>query len=92
MVLRTWDLFADRLIERFIEILDQYRPDKMRLLPGQVLWLAVATNEKCGYGKSMMRSRLVPVILTLISPEDLELMAEYRKTLQELRPHIVARV
>ncbi len=85
-------LICYRLIERFIEILDQYRPDKMRLLPGQVLWLAVATNEKCGYGKSMMRSRLVPVILTLISPEDLELMAEYRKTLQELRPHIVARV
>lgn len=85
-------LIADRLIERFLEIIDQYSPDKVRLLPGQVLWLAVATNEKCNYGKTMMRSRLVPVTLTLISAEDITLMVEHRKTFKELRPSIVARL
>jgi hypothetical protein len=85
-------LIADRLIGRFLEILDQYRPDQVRLLPGQVLWLAVAADEKCGYGKTMMRSRLVPVTLTLVSPEDIEQMAEERITFKELRPRIVARL
>ena len=85
-------LIADRLIVRFIEILDQYSPEKVRLLPGQVLWLAVAVNEKCGYGKTMLRSRLVPVILTLTSSEDIELMVEQKKTVKELRPFIVARL
>jgi hypothetical protein len=85
-------LIADRLIERFLEILDQYRPHQVRLLPGQVLWLAVAADEKCGYGKTMMRSRLVPVTLTLVSPEDIEGMAEERITFKELRPRIVARL
>lgn len=85
-------LIADRLIERFMEIIDQYSPTKVRLLPGQVLWLAVATNERCGYGKTMMRSRLTPVTLTLTSPDDIELMVEQRKTFKELRPRIVARL
>jgi hypothetical protein len=85
-------LIADRLIARFLEILDQYRPNAVRFLPGQALWLAVAVNEKCGYGKTMMRSRLVPVTLTVVSPEDIELMAEERTTFKELRPRIVARI
>lgn len=85
-------LIADRLIERFLDILDQYQPAKVRLLPGQVLWLAVAADEKCGYGKTMMRSRLVPVTLTLVAPSDIEQMAAERKTFKELRPQLVARL
>jgi Protein of unknown function (DUF1670) len=85
-------LIADRLIERFLEILDRYRSDKVRLLPGQALWLAVAVDEKCGYGKTMMRSRLVPVTLTLVAPSDIEQMAAERKTFKELRPQLVARL
>lgn len=85
-------LIADALIQRFLEILDEYTPERIRLLPGQLLWLAVATNEKTGYGKSMLNSKLVPVIVTVISPEDLELMAENRLSFKELRPRIVARI
>jgi hypothetical protein len=85
-------LIADSLIRRFLEILNEYSPDRIRLLPGQMLWLAVARGEKVGYGKSMMRSKLVPVIVTLISSEDLEAMANDRIPLRELRPRIVARI
>lgn len=85
-------LIADALIRRFLEILDKYSPERIRLLPGQLLWLAVATNEKTGYGKSMLKSKLVPVIVTVISPQDLELMAEERITFKKLRPRIIARI
>ncbi len=85
-------LIADGLIRRFLELLDGYSPDRIRLLPGQMLWLAVARNEKTGYGKSMLRSKLVPVVLTVLSSEDLEAMANDRKTVRELRPTVVARM
>lgn len=85
-------LIADGLIRRFLELLHDYSPDRVRLLPGQMLWLAVARNEKTGYGKSMLRSKLVPVVLTVLSSEDLEAMANDRKTLRELRPKVVARI
>jgi hypothetical protein len=85
-------LIADALVRRFLEILDAYSPDRIRLLPGQMLWLAVARGEKVGYGKSMLRSKLVPVILTVVSSEDLEAMANDRMTFQELRPRVVARI
>ena len=65
-------LIADALIKRFLGILDQYSPDHVRLAPGQILWLAVAKDERPGHNKTMMATRLVPVRLTLVAPEDLE--------------------
>jgi len=85
-------LIADGLIRRFLELSDAYSPDRIRLLPGQMLWLAVAREEKVGYGKSMLRSKLVPVVVTVVSSEDLEAMANDRKTLRQLRPGVVARI
>jgi len=85
-------LIADGLIRRFLEIVDAYAPDRIRLVPGQMLWLAVARGEKVGYGKSMLMSKLVPVVLTVLSSEDLEAMAEDRETYRQLRPGVVARI
>ncbi len=85
-------LIADALIKRFLEILDAFSPKKVCLLPGQVLWLAVDVHEKCGYGKPMFRSKLVPVILTLVSSADLQRMAEERVTMKELYPEITVRI
>jgi hypothetical protein len=85
-------LIADSLVKRFLEIIDEYAPERVRLLPGQMLWLAVAKDEKCGYGKPIYRCRMKPVVLTMISPEDLRRMAEDRLSLEELRPDIVARI
>lgn len=85
-------LIADSLINRFFEITNQYAPLNKRLLPGQILWLAVAVDEKIGYGKTMVQSKLVPVILTLVTPNDLELMAENKASFKDLRPKTVARI
>lgn len=85
-------LIADALIKRFLEILKEFSPDNITLLPGQVLWLAVDCHEKCGYGKSMLKTKLVPTILTLVSTEDLRLMAHERLPSKDLRPMVVARI
>jgi len=37
-----------------------------------MLWVAVAKEEKANYGKKMSSTRLVPVVLTVIDPSDVE--------------------
>jgi len=67
---------ADVLIQRLLAIIEEYTPLQKRLRPYQTLVLAVDKNEKFGYGKRMESCRLVPVMVTLISPEELQELAE----------------
>jgi hypothetical protein len=85
-------LIADALIGRFLAILDRYAPDRVRLLPGQVLWLAVRKDERPGQGKTLWATRLVAVKLTLVAPDDIDALANQRKIPRELRPQVAARV
>jgi hypothetical protein len=85
-------LIADSLISRFLEIVAEYTPEQKRILPGQVLWLAVAEDERTAPGKPLWKSRLVPVILTVVSSEDLESMANEGKNHMLMRPYVVARM
>jgi len=82
---------ADVLIQRFLAIIEGYAPLQKRLRPYQTLVLAVDKNERFGYGKRMESCRLVPVMVTLISPEELQELAEGVK-LRELRPGVAARI
>lgn len=85
-------LIADGLVRRFLEIVREYDPDKAMLLPGQMLWLAVDKNEKCGYGKPMYRCKMVPVVLTVITPTDLRRMADERLSPKDLWAETAARM
>lgn len=84
-------VIADVLIQRFLAIIEEYAPLQKRLRPYQTLVLAVDKNEKFGYGKRMESCRLVPVMVTLITPEELQELAEGVK-LHDLRPKIAARI
>lgn len=84
-------VIADVLIQRFLDIIEEYAPLQKRLRPYQTLVLAVDKHEKFGYGKRMEQCQLVPVIVNLITPEELQELAEGAKT-QELRPRIAARI
>ena len=64
-------LIADGLIHRFLEILDDFDPQRRTLLPGQVLWLAVSRHDRSRIDQPMWRSKLLPVQLTLLDPDDL---------------------
>jgi len=85
-------LIADVLIARLLQLVHEYSPENKKLLPGQALWLAVAADEKAGPGKPMCLTRLVPVILTIVDPAELESMAMERRSHIELRPASVARL
>ena len=84
-------VIAEVLIQRFLAIIEEYAPLQKRLRPYQTLVLAVAKNEKFGYGKRMESCQLVPVIATLITPEELQAVANGAR-LRELRPQIAARI
>lgn len=61
------ELFIDK-VEGLIE---QFYPPSKRLKMGQILWFAVARDEKHSYGKSMENTRIVPVVLTLVNHDDI---------------------
>ena len=61
------ELFVDKLLE-FVEA---YRIAADRLKPGQVLWPAVAVDERPGYRKPMTRTRQVPVVITVVNQDDI---------------------
>jgi len=84
-------VIADVLIQRFLAIIEKYAPLQKRLRPYQTLVLAVDKNEKFGYGKRMESCQLVPVMVTIITPEELQELADGAKR-HELRPKIAARM
>jgi len=84
-------LIADALIKRFLEILDEFSPESIRLLPYQTLVLGIDIKEKRGYGKRMVQTKLKPVIVTLFTPLELEELAN-GASLKKLRPNRVARI
>lgn len=92
------DLIADVLISRFLTIIERYAPPDptqsepgRRLRPYQTLVLAVDKNERFGYGKRMEACRLVPVIVSLVTPEELQELAAGTPW-PELRCRIAARI
>lgn len=65
------NMFADDVVK----IIEKREHDIGTLKPGQVLWYAVNKNDKWRYGKNATNTQLIPVKLTLITPNDLELLA-----------------
>jgi hypothetical protein len=84
-------VIADVLIQRFLALIEQYAPLQKRLRPYQALVLAVDKNEKFDYGKRMEQCQLVPVLVTLITPQELQQLAD-GATFSQLRPKITARI
>ena len=82
---------ADVLIERFLAIVEEYAPLQKRLRPYQTMVLAVDKNERFGYGKRMEQCQLVPVFVTIITPEELQALADGAR-LRHMRPQIAARI
>jgi hypothetical protein len=61
-------LFADRINELY----ERCHPPLSRVKVGQVLWLAVAANERPGRSKRIEDTRLVPILLDLVTREDID--------------------
>jgi hypothetical protein len=61
-------LFARRVEQLF----EQFHPDRSRLKVGQVLWAAVAADDPPARNKRIEDTRLVPVVLDLVTPQDID--------------------
>lgn len=64
------------LVKELKAIVEQYYPPLTNLRMGQMLWFAVAKEEKGGYGKCMKNLRLRPVVLSVVTYEDIQKRAE----------------
>ena len=56
-----------------VELVQRCYKESWKLDVGQVLWYGAVATEKPHYGKNSKKTPLTPVILTLISKEDLEM-------------------
>ena len=82
---------ADVLIERFLNIIKEFTVDKERLQPYQTMVIGIDKHEKFGYGTSIANVKLKPAIITLMTPEEMMLLAD-GKSIIDLRPQIIVRI
>jgi hypothetical protein len=69
-------LFAQAMIERILATVEAFIQPRSQLKPGQVLWMAVAHDGRKHAYKAMKDIPLVPVILDLVTDEDLQALAQ----------------
>lgn len=61
-------LFADRVDELY----ERFHPPRERLKVGQVLWIAVALDDLPARNKRIEDTRLIPIVLDLVTPKDID--------------------
>ena len=66
------DLTADAIAGRIEQLMDEFHPPAARLRMGQIIWPAVDEREKGGWGKSIERTAIKPVILEAVNHDDIK--------------------
>ncbi len=61
------------IVNDLLKIVNEHQLPLSKVKKGQILWQAVAKDETSSYGKSMSDTRTIPVILTLVSDEDINM-------------------
>ena len=61
------------IVNDLLKIVNEHQLPLSKVKKGQILWQAVAKNETSSYGKSMSDTKTVPVVLTLVSDEDINM-------------------
>jgi hypothetical protein len=69
-------IFAEAMIERILETIDAFVEPASLLEPGQMLWMAVAIDGRKHAYEPMKEIPQVPVILDLVTDEDLRDLAD----------------
>jgi hypothetical protein len=64
------------IVADICETIRRYYRRKGDLEPGQLIYLAPAKSERAGRGKTIAKTRLVPVVLTIVAQEDIEAVKE----------------
>lgn len=84
-------LFAEAMIERILDTIEAFTKPATQLRPGQMLWMAVPDDGRKHAKKRMRNTPQVPVVLDLISDEELAAL-EAGQTLPEVRRERLTRL
>lgn len=88
-------LGGDKVQEMFVgdvlKLFKEYNRDAWNLEPGQTRWFAVCADEKQGYGKPLEKTRITPVILSVVHDEDRKIR-EDGYSHRELRKFKIVRI
>lgn len=78
-------------VEEVLKLMATHWVSADRLEPGQVIWYAVDKTDLPHDGQDMVETRLIPVVLTLITRADIRDLAT-GSALSQIRQEVVARV
>ncbi len=78
-------------VDEVVSLIDAHLVSANRLEPGQVVWYAVDKTDLPHDRHSMAETRLVPVVLTLVTRSDIQMLAR-GVPLPQVRQEIAARV
>lgn len=68
---------AETLVDDILSCLDEAVPEGERVKPGQLVLLVVPVNLKGGvFGRPIEKTDLIPVVLNLVTKEDIEALAD----------------
>jgi len=79
------------LVQLITQMIDRFYPETSRLRQGQIQWTTIHKDEQASYGKKITQSRLTPVVLDLVRPED-ALDRANGKRLRDVKKEAVARI
>ncbi|OGV10227.1 MAG: hypothetical protein A2330_09305 [Ignavibacteria bacterium RIFOXYB2_FULL_36_7] len=65
------DLVLDMIAKELCSIVEQYYPPLYHLKMGQMLWFAVSEDESPRRQNSMSTTKVVPVVLSVVHPDDI---------------------
>lgn len=85
------DKIQEMFVNDVLKLFKEYNRDAWNLEPGQTMWFAVCVDEKPSYGKTLEKTRITPVILSIVHDEDRK-TRENGYSHRELRRFKIARI
>lgn len=79
------------VVQGIVEMVDRFYPATSHLRQGQTTWVSVAKDEVSAYGKTIPKTRMVPVIITLMAEDEAKQRRD-GKRLRDLKREAVARI
>jgi predicted transcriptional regulator len=70
------------LVNNIEKLVDEFYPPNTHLRMGQIMWPAVDENEQAGYGKTIRKTKIKPVFVDMIAPEDIEATLQGEKAMK----------
>ncbi len=79
------------IVNDLLKIVNEHQLPLSKVKKGQILWQAVAKDETSSYGKSMSDTRTIPVILTLVSDDDINMRIN-GTSITQIRKNVTERI